>query len=85
MPTGTLAFSCTWCGTVHTYNESRLDQLLWGSPWRRALTYISGLMLFSGLHWALGRKVMLAVMALLLLALVLRHFFSSAPAYKVYR
>jgi hypothetical protein len=78
-----MGFSCLHCGALLTYNESRFDQRLWGSVPRRLLTYVSGLVLISVVSVTLGRKFAYALLALLSLAFVLRHFVSSSPAYKL--
>ncbi len=80
---GFIAFACIHCGAALTYNESRLDHRLWGTPWRRIATSLASMVLVSALHWAAGRTVALAALVLLVVAFLLPELLSSKPAYRI--
>ena len=80
---GQIAFSCIHCQAILTYNESPLDAALWGTRWRRMLTLIGGMVLFSGIAVVAGRWVSLSAVGAVGLGLAAAHFLSPRPAYKV--
>jgi hypothetical protein len=67
---------------VLTYNETRLERLLWGTRLRRVMTWLIGLGMVT-LASALSRVFALALLALLALAYALSYFLASTPAYRV--
>jgi len=88
LTSGQFRFSCSYCGTVLTYNAPQPlienpHQRLTGARLRAVVVFLAGVVLFSVITAVLGRAFALATLAVIALVLIGCHLFASAPAYKI--
>jgi hypothetical protein len=85
---GQFRFSCSYCGTVLTYNapQSLIEgpsQRLTVARLRAVLIFLAGIVLLSVIASVLGQTLALAILAVIALVLIGFHLFASGPAYKI--
>ena len=85
---GQFRFSCSYCGTVLTYNTPQPliegpQEKLRGARLRAIIIFLAGIVLFSVIRAVLGRVFALAALAVVTLVLIAFYLFSPAPAYKI--
>jgi hypothetical protein len=82
---GLLAFSCRHCEAIlrYSHHELPLGGWFWKTRARSVVTFVVGAALFSGITWAAGRVISLALVVLVAVVLFAGYSLSSKPAYRL--